>query len=158
MEQSDREAALRVASHYIGYAARSRSELQHRLERGGFDAEVVTAVVEECVARGWLDDAALARAWIEDRADRKRYGRTRLDAELRRKGVGPQERASALAEIDDQSELARALNAARQRGLHADRTDAAAVAAEQRRLAGYLQRRGFEWSIIAQVIAQLMEN
>lgn len=157
MDKSLLEAARAVALHYIGYAARSRAELEQRLARAQFPGDIIEAVVEECAGRGWIDDAALASAWIADRADRKRYGSTRLAAELRRKGVAPDALSAAIEEIAGEDELRRALDVgrARARASLLARDDPAAAAAEKRRLAGILQRRGFSWSVIEQVFTQL---
>ena len=87
MDMQQYEAAWAVAAHFIGYAARSRSEVERRLERAEYAPEIIEAVLSELATRGWLDDTQFARNWVQDRADRKKYGKSRLAAELRRKGV-----------------------------------------------------------------------
>lgn len=160
MTTNDLEAAFAVAFRFIGYAARSRAEVERRLERDEFAPEVIAAVVAEMEARGWLDDTQFAQNWVADRADRKKYGRTRLAAELRRRGVDKETLQEALGAVDDATELERALAAARPRW----RPDLAAggenatLQAEKRKLANFLQRRGFSWAIITQVFTELMAN
>ena len=160
MEGETLEAARVVAFRFLGYSARSRSEMQKRLERDGFPEEVIAAVLAECKARGWIDDEKFARDWIADRADRKGYGRTRLAAELRNRGVDPETVGEAMEAVDDDAELARAVAAARPKWPAARLADLdfSALQAEKRRLANFLQRRGFNWRIIGQVFAILMEN
>jgi regulatory protein len=151
------EAARRVALRYLGYAARTRKEIEERLEKAAFAPEVIAAVVSEMESRGWLDDTHFARAWVEDRADRKRYGKTRLAAELRRKGVDKETIAETLETIEEADELARALTAAQTR-LRSERlaeADPAALQTEKRRLSDFLLRRGFSHSIIRQVFSRL---
>ena len=60
----------------------------------------------------------------------------------------------AVAEIDADAELQAAIDLARRRVSPELFTDPAA----KRRLAGYLQRRGYNWEIIQQVFAQVFAN
>lgn len=151
------EAARAIALRMLAGSARSRAEIERRLERDEFPADVVAAVLEECAARGWLDDRKFARDWVEDRAGRKQYGRRRLEAELRRRGVDREAVDEALAEVRPDEERARALAAARSR-LKGAPTDAASAMAERRRIAEFLQRRGFGWGTITEVLAELLPN
>jgi len=160
MDTQALEAARAVASRFIGYAARSRAEVVRRLERDEVAPEIIERVVGELEAQGWLDDAQFAQNWVADRADRKRYGRTRLAAELRNRGVEKEATEAALGEVTEEEELERARAAARPRWRFdaAEGADAGALPAEKRKIANYLQRRGFSWHIITQVLAELTEN
>src|SRR5581483_3123635 len=160
MNAQDLEAARAVAFRFIGYMPRSRAEVERRLARADFAPEVVAKVVAECEAVGWIDDEAFARRWVEDRADRKKFGAARLAAELRRKGIDKESVTEALSAASEEAELERARAAARSRwradvvaGLAAEARDA-----EKRKLVNFLQRRGFSWPIITQVLAETMAN
>jgi regulatory protein len=152
------EAARAVAFRFLGFAARSRVEIERRLERGGFDSATIATVIAELEAQGYLDDAKFAQDWVEDRAERKKYGRGRLTAELRRKGVEKELVTEAIDSVGDEEEYTRALAAARPKW-SVERTiglDSKAILAEKRKLANFLQRRGFSWSIITKVLEELM--
>src|SRR5579872_4582812 len=150
MKQSDIEAARAVAFRYLGYSARSAAEIRSRLARNEFADEMISQVVEELRTAGYLDDAEFARHWVQDRADRKRYGRTRLAAELNRKGV----------DRDAADEARRAMEAAGPRWARIDPAslDAAGLQKEKARIAAFLTRRGFGWDTIKKVLAALVEN
>jgi regulatory protein len=154
---SDLEAARVVAFRYLGYAARSQAEMERRLARDEFAPEVIAAVIAECVAQGWLDDDRFAQDWVADRADRKRYGKGRLAAELKRKGVDRETLNAALDAVTPEEELARALAAARQkwRPENLAELEGPALQAEKRRCSEFLLRRGFGWSVITQVLQAL---
>lgn len=160
MNKEELEAARAVALHFMGYTARSRAEVERRLTRAEYAPEVIAAVLAELEERGWLDDTQLAQTWVADRADRKKYGRRRLAAELQRKGVDKETLQEAVGAIADTEELERALAAARLkwRPEIVETADSSTLQAEKRRLAAFLQRRGFSWEIITQVLAQLMAN
>ena len=160
MNAEDLEAARGVAFRYIGYAARSRSELEKRLEREEYEPDIVQAVIAECEGAGWVDDQKFAGDWIADRADRKMYGKTRLKMELQRKGIDKDTLLEALDKVDDEGELKRAL-AAIQTKWKPDvygMMDRREQQAEKQKLSGFLMRRGFNWATIKQVFAQLMPN
>ncbi len=160
MQNDPLEAARAVAFRYLGVSARSRAEMERRLSRDEFPQEVIESVLVELEAGGYLDDAKFARDWIEDRADRKRYGKSRLAAELRRKGLDRDLLEETLSGVTDQEELDRARAAASPRW-DADAyqaADAQERAAIRRRISGFLQRRGFGWSVITQVLAELTPN
>ena len=160
MKPQDIEAARAVAFRFLGQSARSRAEIVRRLERDSFAPEIVDATVAELEAKGYLDDSQFAQAWISDRADRKSYGRARLAAELNRKGVDRQTIRETLDGVDDADELARALQAARSKWKPEllGSTDHSTELSAKRRIIAFLQRRGFSWSIIEQVLAKLMQN
>lgn len=147
------EAALNVAFRYLGYSARSRSEMERRLERAGFEPDIIDKVVSELEARDWLDDSKFAQDWVEDRADRKRYGRRRLAQELRNKGIERDQIDAALETIETEDEVTRALAAARTRwdSQTLSQADFQTQQSEKRRMAQFLQRRGFTWEVISQV-------
>ena len=154
------QRARAIAGHFLGVSARSRAEIVRRLQKADCSEETIQAVVAELEAKGWLDDQQFAHAWVADRADRKRYGRRRLSAELNRKGIEKTTIEEAVGEIDAESELRRALEAAgpKWRLKPGDDIDSQKLQAEKRRLAGFLQRRGFGWDIITQVLSALTSN
>ena len=160
MKVIDMDSARGIAFRYLGYSARSQSQMAKRLERDEFPPEIIEAILAELTAEGYLDDEAFAAAWVTDRADRKKYGKTRLAQELQRRGVAKETVQEALADVGEEDEIARALGAARPKW-KAERyaaLDSAGRQAEQRKLSGFLQRRGFGWAIIKQVLAELVAN
>ena len=160
MEKSGLEAARGVAYRYLGFSARSRAEIERRLEKDEFPPDVIAAVIVELEAQNYLNDAQFAQDWIADRADRKKYGKGRLKAELQRRGIDKELIEEAMEDVAEEEEVKRALAAARQKW-HPERiaeADHESRQAEKRKIAAFLQRRGFSWAIIKQVFAQLMAN
>jgi regulatory protein len=160
MKRLDIEAARVVALRFLGYSARSRSEIEQRLERDEFPTEIIAQVLEELQEQGYLDDSGFAKHWVEDRADRKRYGRTRLAAELYRKGIDRETAADALDTIEEDDETRRALQAAEARWSTdvLRKLDSMALMKEKSRISGFLLRRGFTWQTIKKVLDLLLQN
>jgi regulatory protein len=121
------------------------------LRRRGAPAEVAAEVVNDLVARGYVDDAAFARQWVTARAARG-YGAARLRAELRTRGIALPLIAAALSALGGDDTLASARETARRRlpALRRGRADRVAP-----RLRDYLLRRGFSTSIVVRVIREV---
>ena len=160
MKKLDIEAARAVAFHFLGYSARTRSEIQQRLARDEFPAEIIAQVITELETDGYLDDTGFAKHWVEDRADRKRYGRVRLASELNRKGIDRETAAGAVDAIEEDDEVRRAALAANARWSAEDlRTlNPLALQKEKSRLSGFLMRRGFYWQTIKKVLDSMLKN
>lgn len=160
MSGSEMEAARAVAFRFLSHSARSRAEMERRLERGGFDDDITSAVILELEERGHLDDDRFASDWILDRADRKRYGKVRLTAELMRKGVESDTIKEAIGGVSEEDEIRRAMEIARTKcpveGALVDSHDGGLEA--ERKLSQMLLRRGFNWSTVKQVLALRAEN
>jgi len=120
------------------------------LRRRGAPADVAIEVVDDLVARGYVDDAAFARQWVSARAARG-YGAARLRMELRARGIAPPLISAALGALGGDDALARAREAARRRLPALGRGRPERVAP---RLRDYLLRRGFSTSIVVRVVRE----
>jgi regulatory protein len=146
----DAKAARLAAGDLLSRRAWTRAELAARLRRRGAPADVAAEVVDDLVARGYVDDAAFARQWIAARAARG-YGAARLRMELRARGIAAPLISSALTTLADDDPLARARDAARRRlpALRRGRLERVAS-----RLRDYLLRRGFSTSVVVRVVRE----
>ncbi len=150
----DFENAYRIALSYIDYAPRTGEEVRRRLARSRFDAESIQAVITALERIGLVNDEQFSRDWVESRNRARGYGRTRLIAELRRKGIEPEQAEEAVETLDAEHEFETAMAVAQKRPEALQPGDPAA----RRRLTAYLQRRGYNWEIIEQVFARIFAN
>jgi regulatory protein len=129
----ERALAMNRALHFLGYRARSRSEVHERLRRYGRLEEL-----------GYLDDEEFARTVVREKA--RRYGPRRVSADLRRSGVDT-ELAQGIVEEEfaERSEVEAARSAA------ARRYNRGGSDAEARRVYGFLVRRGYSADVCAEV-------
>ncbi len=140
----ERALAMNRALHFLGYRARSRSEVRGRLRRYGYGEETVGAVIERLEELGYLDDEEFARTVVREKA--RRYGPRRVSADLRRSGVDA-ELAQGIVEEEfaERSEVEAARSAA------ARRYNRRGSDAEARRVYGFLMRRGYSADVCAEV-------
>ena len=153
----ERPLAMNRALHFLGYRARSESEVRERLRRYGYGEGTVERVVERLRELGYLDDQEFARLKAHEKA--RKYGPRRVSVELRKSGVDAEIARSAVQEeFAEKSELGAAFSAAARRynkrgsgvaGAGADaEVDATATA---RRVYGFLMRRGYSAEVCAEV-------
>lgn len=145
-EAEEKKAQVRRrALLLLDQRARSRSELQKRLNALEFEEEVITEVLDDLMRAKLIDDEAFAREWVRQRAQRRGKSARALDMELRDKGVDSQTRALALEQIDadDERETARAVAQKKARSESRIPEDRADYDKALRRIVGALARRGF---------------
>lgn len=142
-----------IALRLLQRRLRSRAELEAALRRRGMPPEAAVAVIGELVRAGWVDDARFARAWVQDRLALRPCGGRRLRAELLAHGVSASvadDAVRALLSGDVEAELA--LQQAQARLVRFRRIPTIVA---RRRLAGWLQRRGFAPEVIALTLRRL---
>ena len=149
--RSDRaaeRAARRAQNVSVSALARrgmSVAELRDTLAQRGVDAEDAEAEIERLVESRYLDDVRLAETVVRTETERKGKGRSAVVAELRRRKVADEAIEAALEEIDDEEERELAVAVARKRARQLTSYDEQTA---RRRLAGFLQRRGFSGSVL----------
>ena len=159
-EDAAKDAALRI----LGRAPSTEREIRDRLLTRGFVQDAVEGALERLRRVSLLDDRAFVRAYLHSEVPRRPQGMRLLAATLKRRGVPP----SLLEELDqllgedpdlverelDQEEgRARAALAqiARRAGSKRDER-------VERRMMGALVRRGFDWSLVRDLIPSPNEN
>ena len=78
-----------------------RRELADKLRRKGFPADEVEAAIARCQDLGLVDDERVAERFVEVRAATRGWGPNRLAAELRKRGVAPDD-AERMARVSSE--------------------------------------------------------
>jgi regulatory protein len=137
---------------FLTYRPRSIREVRDRLAKKGVEPEVVEAVLERLAGWGYVGDEGFARYWIENRGANQPRGRRLLQQELWRKGVEKETIDQALEE-SELDEDAGALALARKRLPQLRALD---EPTQRRRLAAYLQRRGYDYPTTRRALDTLL--
>jgi regulatory protein len=125
----------------------TRAELAQRLRPHADSEEALQAVLDECSARGWLDEQRAVEAHVRRRA--AQWGSQRVQAELRARGVSD----DALRAVRDQladSELERAQALWQRRFGQAPQN-----LTERQRQWRFLTARGFAAEVVRRVVPAL---
>jgi len=158
--EADPEAvARRILLDTLTGQARSRQELADKLAKRGVPDDLAASLLDRFTEVGLIDDAAVARQWVESRHRSRGLAPRALKQELRRKGVGDDDAAEALEQIDeaDQRAAARALVDKKLRSMRGLDPQVAT-----RRLAGLLARKGYAaglaFSVVREALAESGED
>lgn len=92
-------SAETAAMSYLARAEQSRSGLTRKLLRKGLDGGVIGQALDYLERQGYLSDRRFAGAWLRSRSIDHAEGRSRLSAELAARGIGREDRESALDEF-----------------------------------------------------------
>ena len=158
----ERDAPHRARSRSLRLLAlrdRSQYEMESRLQGAGFDKEVVRDAIGWLKGLGYLDDDRFAARYVAERSEAG-YGRRKVRAELRKRGVarGVIERAlgsASHAAHGATGELDPLIAVARRRFGSLFVSDPLAA---ERKLTGFLARRGYDWEEIGRVIRILSQG
>jgi regulatory protein len=145
--------ARAIALRRLTTRAYTRHELDQALQAKNVVPGVKEAVLDRLQEVGLIDDASFAVNWVASRQQRRHLSRRVLRRELEAKGVEGGDVDRALDNVSLDAELASARDLVERK--HAA-MGALARDVQYRRLAGLLGRRGFDTSVITQVLADVL--
>ena len=147
--------ARQICLRLLTTAPRTQAQLATALQRRGVPEDAAEAVLARFAEVKLIDDAMFARAWVDTRHHGRGLAGRALGAELRQRGVPPDDIKAALSELSPDTELATA------RDLVARRLPATAgmpAPARMRRLAGVLARKGYSPGLAYRVVREALEE
>jgi regulatory protein len=148
------DAAHAAALHLLTARARTRAELERRLQQRGFEPGAIAEALDRLAAVGLVDDEAFARDLATSRADQG-VDASVIAVELRDRGIDPAaaaDIAEAAVPAGERAERCRELAVARLAKLQG-----LSPQAQFRRLAGYLTRRGYPPEMVETVVGELVD-
>ena len=142
----------------LAFRARSERELRRQLIQKGEAEEHVDAAIARLAASGLIDDAGYARQLARSRVLGPGHSRRRLQAELFRKGVERSVADEAIAEVmeDESIDTDAIIERVARRKLQSLATLEPEV--RDRRLWGFLARRGYDSDDIRRAIKAVTEE
>ncbi len=147
--------AKNVAYRFLTIRPRSGLEIKKKLQARGFDNEIVDAVFADLERLGYVNDREFARQWAEARVRLRGFGRRRIERELRDKGIGRDIISETLLDVaGGETELRTAQEIARRKLKTLQSIDRETC---RRRLAGFLERKGFSYDVIRTVLTETYE-
>jgi regulatory protein len=142
------------ALKYLAHKPRTRDEVRKKLRDSGLEAESIERVLDRIAAMGLLDDAAYAHDYVKSRINSRGYGPERIRRELIRRGVDSDLVEEALREELEGYDLLEVARSQANRRWEVLKREPDPLK-RRRRLAGYLQRRGFDYDVVRSVVEAL---
>ncbi|MGD8193888.1 regulatory protein RecX [Herbiconiux sp. P18] len=157
-ELSDEERLARVSDTVVRALGRrqlSAGETRELLMAQGAAPEEADELVARYEELGYLDDAALAEALVEKLSERNHKSRGVISRELSARKIPAELISVALENLDDDHEFSLALEAATKRVGQLSAYDEQTV---ERRLMGFLSRRGFSSGVVREATRRAMST
>ncbi len=148
-QDDEGQRAYRRALQLLSRRPHSEQEIREKLARKGVPEPAQDKALEQLVPAGLVDDEAFARAWVENRLSFRPRSARALQLELTRKGVSKAIIDEALQDYDEMSAARKAALSGWRRYRHLPQETA------RRRLSGYLERRGFSYTVIKDLLQAL---
>jgi len=164
LAQTPEEArkAWRKALLLLRIRPRSEMELRRALSRAAFSEGVVETTIERLRESGAVDDRAYARQFTEERRRLKQHAPTRIERDLRTRGISSEIARQAVWEAYEESAgdpearlLDEGLTLLRSRQVHY--TDLKPEVAF-RRMAGLLERAGYPGQVARDAVERVIEE
>lgn len=157
--QDEPHRARARALRLLSARDRSSAEIRSRLQLAGFSQGTVSGTIIWLEKLGYLDDARFAERYVAEKAGAG-WGQRRIRSELLRKGIDRARLDAALESIagDEAGQRARTetlMTLVRRRFGRQWQEDRQTA---ERRLAGFLARRGYDWDAVSRVMRQLEEE
>lgn len=156
--KAPRLSAVAAAVRLLSYSARTEQELHAALLRRGYSEGEVADTMSRMKDLGYVDDPATARRWAESAAGDRRWGVAGIARRLAQRGIDPDLAAESARQAYEETggeEYEVALELAKSRIDGDTPEDHEERERQMRRLAGFLQRRGFGAETVARVLRQL---
>lgn len=156
MEEKVLTRAKNAAYRLLTYRPRSRTEIETKLHDKEFDVAIITAVLDDLARFGYVNDRQFANQWARSRIRLRGFGRRRIEQELKNKGIDREIIREVFDEIYvDETELETAKLVA---GNKINTMKCLDRETRRRRLAGFLERKGFSFEIIRTVLRDTDRN
>ena len=143
------EAAYQRALNFLSYRSRSENEIQQNLQKHNIAEEIIPEVLSRLREDRLVNDRDFANQWVENRNKFHPRGKRALRTELIKKGISNQIIEEILQDINEE-ELA--IKFARGK---ISRLIALEKQEYQKKMYGYLSRRGFDYSLSREVTDQI---
>lgn len=151
------ERARKTMLARLDRAPASRAQLLAVAQKQLVPTEIAEQVLDRFEEVGIVDDAAYAAALVRTRHRERHLARRALRVELARKGINEADMGPALAQVDEDDELAAARHLVAKK-LQQPSTANAPRETQQRRLFGLLGRKGFSSAIAYRVVNEALQE
>lgn len=151
--EEERAKAKEVSLKFLSYRQRSEKEIVNKLVKEGFKEDIVENTLNYLKKYNLINDLEFAKSFVRDKINLNKYGPQRIKYDLYKKGIAQDIIDQVLVEDRDQ-EYERALELGKKR-IKSYKNDSRQ--AQYRKLAGYLQRRGFSYEVVSKVLKELVK-
>ncbi len=146
--------ATEYAYRLLSFRDRSVKELKERMRKAGFSEESVAKALRKAQEAGYVNDERFAKSFVEGKR-MKGFGRARLQAALKEKGIKEENIQSLMRGITDEDEIekARFLISRRMKTMHGTIGQK-----EREKLRLFLLRKGYSYFIVSKALKPFLNG
>lgn len=152
-EKDKLEKTKAYALYLLNYGDNTEKTLKEKLLKKDFTEENVTSAIEYCKSYGYINDKLYAERFIRDKVNLNKYGSNMIRFKLIEKGIS-KELIEEVLDLDSDIEYENAKTLAMKKLTSYKNLDTIVV---KRRLSGFLQRKGYDFSIINKITRELLD-
>ena len=138
----------------LKYRPRPENEIRERLLKRGYSEGEISEVIGKLKDLNLIDDLNFARFWINYRLVNNPKSRFLIESELKRKGISQDIITQAFGEREDFDERLLTYKVAEKK--YRSLKNISDPLVKKRRLYSYLQRRGFNYGMIKEVMQNIL--
>jgi regulatory protein len=147
------ESGYQKALKYIAFKPRTQFDVRKKLLESGFEVQIIDLIIEKLIDKEYINDHQYAQNWIENKSITQPRSKKLITWELKNKKVSDEIIEDVVKKMEPDEGLA--FKAAEK---YARRLSNCEKEVFLRRLSGFLQRRGFSYSIVKPVVIQTWEK
>jgi len=152
-DYTDYESALSTLQSYCAYQDRCHQDARKRLADLGVFGDRAERIIADLISDNFLNEERFARSFARGKFRMKKWGRVRIERELKQRKISPYCIRKAMTEIEEEEYL-KTLRS------EIERRDALERKAKhpwlkRRKLADYLVKRGYEASLVWEMLDEL---
>lgn len=146
------EEAHEKLSTYCAYQERCQWEARRKLYEKGIQGDKAEELLGEMVTEGFIDEERFARAFARGKFKLKKWGRTRIQRELKMREISPRCIQYGLSEIDPEEYYDVLLTQTERKW---EKTTEKEPYKKRFKVSQYLMSKGFEQDLVQEAIASV---
>ena len=148
-KQITKDKALSKAMGFCAYQERSSGELIERLKKWGIKEPDISVILKKLIENDFLNDQRFTNAFISGKFRLKKWGRVKINIELRSKGISKEMILKGMNEISDEA-YQKCLQKLAEDKIKTTKGKNTFII--QNKVANYLLRKGYETDLIWKAI------
>jgi len=153
LNAEEQNKVIEYTLKFLSYRERSQKEVYDRLKIRGYDEDKINNAINYCLDKNYINDTRFAETFIQEKTEINKLGSYRIKQELSIKGIS-REIIEEVLEPDYEQELEMATELALKK-VSSYKNDNRY--AQYRKLGGYLQRRGYNFDIVREVLENILD-
>ncbi len=152
------EQAYVKLRHYCAFQERTHQEVKMKTRGFGIAWSEIDALVSKLIEEGFLNEERFAAAFVGGKFRIKKWGRKKIEIELKKKQVSDANIKKALREEIDQGEYEKTILYIIEKKWNSIKPDTSSEYDKQAKTRAYLFQRGFESTPVNIVMKRFLED